>query len=170
MFCFVYWWTFTDVPTPFIPHLTLSGIQSESSTVYVEILPLCCVLFFMWCSSTFFTKLSVAFLPWHSTYFVRYCIWIVFVQRKTFHTQPINLIFMKDSITELPYQLAEQIRWHKAWCLTCITKLNISMYWQQRLVQPAEVWKWVHLDVWIRMAGKRLHKRMHLSVLVMIIL
>lgn len=71
----------------------------------------------------FFTKLSVTFLPWHSIYFVGYCKWIVFVQRKTFHIQPINHIFMKYSITELPYQLAEQIRWHKAWCLTCIAKL-----------------------------------------------
>jgi hypothetical protein len=123
MFCFVYWWTFTDVAAPFIPHLTLSGIQSVSSTVYVEILPLCCVLFFTLRSSTFFTKLSVIFLPWYSTYFVRYCKRIVFIQRKTFHTKPIKLIFMKYSVTELPYQLAEQIRWHKAWCLTCITKL-----------------------------------------------
>jgi hypothetical protein len=119
----MYRWTFTEVAALFVPHLTLSGVQSVSSTVYVEILPLCCVLFFTWRSSTFFTKLSVTFLPWHSTYFVRYCKWIVFVQRKTFHTQPINLIFMKYSITELPYQLAEQIRWHKAWCLTCRTKL-----------------------------------------------
>jgi hypothetical protein len=82
---------------------------------------LCAV--FTWRSSTFFTKLSVTFLPWHSTYFVGYCKWIVFVQRKTFHTQPIKLIFMKYSITELPYQLAEQIRWQKACCLTCVTKL-----------------------------------------------
>lgn len=123
MFGCVYWWTFTEVAAPFISHLTLSGIQSVSSTVYVEILPLCCMPVFTWHSLTFFTKHSVTFLPWHSTYFVRYCKWIVFVQRKTFHTQPINLIFMKYSITELPFQLAEQIRWHKTWCLTCITKL-----------------------------------------------
>ena len=148
-------WTFTELAAPFIPCITLSGVQSVSSTVYIEILPLCCVLFFMWRSSTedIFYKTFCDISSMTYTYFVKYSKWIVFVQRKTFHTQPNNLIFMNYSITEHLYQLAEQLRCHKAWYLTCIglaTKINATCL----SVKLSQL-----LDVWIRMAGKRMHKK-----------